>query len=871
LIAIRPDRLAVVDGRAVLRDDQATWQLDAIDVDLTAESVEGPFALRGGFAIATQEFDIDARLGRLSPAHVGTLRLALAALGARPASLTYNGAVGWDADNPRLRGDVTLMGDDAQSAALMASDALGGAAPRPLPWLDRRFEISGALQLDRTTLLLDELRLLLDGQRADGQLDLAVGANPSIALGLRAQQLELADPLAAGLADLAPLAALSRALHGKIDLSVAALHYRDRTADRVRLRLSLAGDGEIAVEQASAILPGQTDLRFEGRLTSISDATDLRGDVDVVTDDLGALLDWLNLEPPDVATGRLRTLSLSGALAIDHDAVRLPHLELRVDATQARGSAGLAMGAGRPRFTADLVLDRLNLDAYLADLRPSNAARLLQAALRDGDATITTSVERLTWRDVQLRDVAIALRAEQGRLQVSNASLEVAGEATARLDGQVDLESGAFSWATEVHTTRLARLLRRLGLPSPLMLTRVPPLTLTVEAAGMSEQFDLEIRADDGAGKLAALGTAGWVDGGPRYDLEVELDHSDFSALVRPLGARTAVTGDAVPAALSFAGKITGAASGRTIAGAARLGSMSLTGLLAWRQEQPRPRYDLQLSVAEPTLELLMALLELTGLGPPVTLLDAPLLGNWPPQPLQLGWLSQFDGSLKLAAKGGLAGEGSELDARLQDAMLFVDRASARLRHGSLDAAFALDAGRPLPFLTGSLDLREVDTSWLAARLDLDPVIEGAMDLHSEATAAGWSAYDLVRSLIGRAELSIGQGQLRGDDLAAIGEAMGRNDQQNASVSGQTPALPFTDLVGRFSLDRGIARAQSVNLEVQGAPATVTGSADLLLWAADLTVEVEVSQPDRPITLRVVGPLGRPQTRLTVPAATARP
>jgi uncharacterized protein involved in outer membrane biogenesis len=296
---------------------------------------------------------------------------------------------------------------------------------------------------------------------------------------------------------------------------------------------------------------------------------------------------------------------------------------------------------------------------------------------------------------------------------------------------------------------------------------------------------------------------------------------------------------------------------------------MSLTGLLAWRQEQPRPRYDLQLSVAEPTLELLTALLELTGLGPPVTLLDAPLLGNWPPQPLQLGWLSQFDGSLKLAAKGGLAGEGSELDARLQDAMLFVDRASARLRHGSLDAAFTLDAGRPLPFLTGSLDLREVDTSWLAARLDLDPVIEGAMDLHSEATAAGWSAYDLVRSLIGRVELSIGQGRLRGDDLAAIGEALGRNDQQNASVSGQTPALPFTDLVGRFSLDRGITRAQSVQLEIQGAPTTVTGTADLLLWAADLTVEVAL-QPDRPITLRIVGPLGEPQTRLTVPA-TATP
>ncbi len=639
LIAIRPDRLAVVDGRAVLRGEQGAWQLGAIDLDLATEGPDGPFALRGSFAALNREFDIDARIGRLSPDNVGTLRLALSARGELPTSLTYNGAVWWDADNPRLRGDVTLAGDDVRLAALMVSDVLGSAAPQLPPWLDRRFEISGALQLDRTRLLVDKLRLLLDDQQADGQLSLAFGAKPSLTLGLRAQRLELADPLAAGLTDLAPLTALSRALHGQIDLSVAALHYRDRSADRVRLRLALTGDGEVAVEQASAILPGQTDLRFEGRQAAAGDATGLRGDLNVVTDDLGALLDWLDLEPAGVEPGRLRTLSLSGALAIDHDAVRLPHLELRVDATKASGSAGLAMGVAgsRPRLTADLVLDRLNLDAYLADLRPSAAAGLLQPLLRDVDAAITGRVERLTWRDLQLRDVNIALGADQGRLQVSNASFEVADEATARLDGEVDLESGVFSWSTEVRTPRLTRLLRRLGLPAPLMLTRAPPLTLTARAAGEAEQFDLQIEAGDGAGKLSAVGKAGWVDGGPSYDLEVELDHPDFSALVRPLGARTAVSGDAVPAALSFTGKVTGAASGYTIAGAARLGGMSLTGLLARQPEQPRPRYDLQLSVAEPTLDMLKALLELTGLGPPAALLDAPLLGNWPQQALDLG------------------------------------------------------------------------------------------------------------------------------------------------------------------------------------------------------------------------------------------
>ncbi|MGH6916431.1 MAG: AsmA family protein [Geminicoccaceae bacterium] len=885
LIAIRPDRLTMVDGRAVLRDDQAvTWQLDAINIEVVAQSRDGPFALRGDFAAATQEFEVDAQIGRLGPDNVGTLQLTLSALGRQSASLRYHGAVWWHPDDLRARGDVTFAGQNTLSTVAMVGDALGHTTPRLPSWLDLPFEVSGKLQLDRSRLQLDELRLLLAETKADGELNLAFGANPTMTLGLRAQQLELGDLSAARPADLAPLAALSRALRGEIDLSVAALHYRDRTADRVRLRLTLAGDGAVAVDQASAILPGQTNLGFEGRLAARGEPVDLRGNVNAVTDDLGALLAWLDLRLPGVASGRLRTLSVSSALAIDGDAVEFSQAEIRLDATQLRGSAALEMGGGtgnaRPRFALDAVLDRLNIDAYQADLLPTDVARLLQRALRHADAEISTRVDRLSWRGLLMRDVAIALRAEHGRLEVSNASLEVAGEAEVRLDGQVDLESGAFAWSAEIHTQRLARLLRRLDLEAPLMLTRVPPLTLAVSAVGRPEQFDLEAEIDDGAGRLAAIGKAAWLDGSPRYDLELELRHPDFNALVRPLGARTAVGGDARPTALSFAGKLRGAADQHTVAGSARLGDMSLTGLLAWQQEQPRPRYDLQLSVAEPTWEILTALLELTGFSPATALLETPVLGNWPRQPLHFDWLSQFDGSLKLSAKGGLAGEGSELDARLQDAELFVDRASARLPHGTLSMELTLDAGRPLPFLAASLDLREIDASWLAASLDLDPVIEGTMDLFGEATASGSSPYDLVRTLIGRVELAMSAGRLVGDEMAPIRRALstGRNDHQNTqdSPAGDAPALPFSDLVARFSLDRGIASTQSAALDVGDTAATVAGVVDLLLWAADLTLEVAApAYPAQPVTLQVVGPLKRPQTRLTVPpalpAATAVP
>ena len=103
------------------------------------------------------------------------------------------------------------------------------------------------------------------------------------------------------------------------------------------------------------------------------------------------------------------------------------------------------------------------------------------------------------------------------------------------------------------------------------------------------------------------------------------------------------------------------------------------------------------------------------------------------------------------------------------------------------------------------------------------------MDLNAEATAAGSSAYDLVRSLIGRIELAMSAGRLVGDEMAPIRQALsvGRNDHDRPGLplpdptSGGRPALPFTDLVARFALDRGMAQIQSVELAVDGAAATV--------------------------------------------------
>jgi hypothetical protein len=76
-------------------------------------------------------------------------------------------------------------------------------------------------------------------------------------------------------------------------------------------------------------------------------------------------------------------------------------------------------------------------------------------------------------------------------------------------------------------------------------------------------------------------------------------------------------------------------------------------------------------------------------------------------------------------------------------------------------------------------------------------------------------------------------------------------------------------LAGRFTLERGLARAQSLELSLDHTTATVAGVVDLLLWAADLTLELQASDPVMPMTLQIVGPLDEPQTRVRIPQPVA--
>jgi uncharacterized protein involved in outer membrane biogenesis len=224
--------------------------------------------------------------------------------------------------------------------------------------------------------------------------------------------------------------------------------------------------------------------------------------------------------------------------------------------------------------------------------------------------------------------------------------------------------------------------------------------------------------------------------------------------------------------------------------------------------------------------------------------------GRWSERPLALGMLEGFDGQLVLSGKGGLAGDGVEVNARLENRELTVEHLSLGLWGGRLEGQLSLDVGRPLPYLDAALNLEGFDPSRLAAWLGVPPLLTGQASLHIETTGAGDNVRALVGSLIGGVEL-VAQDGLLAD---AVPEGFSASSGAQSEDPGPDGSA---GIAASFALERGMLVAQPIELDLGGTAAHLEGVIDLFLWAVDLTL-----RSDDGATLKVVGPLHRPQIRL---------
>jgi uncharacterized protein involved in outer membrane biogenesis len=645
------DNFTIENGTVLYRAGGVEQKMEGLGAIVVMRSLTGPFTATGDAKIAglPAKFDlaVDSLAGTGPIPIRGTINVAGDA-----AVLGFDGSA--DQAAAMVKGKVTAKLSDP--GLVFKSAGLAGLPPG----LTQPFTLSADLAASAASIELANLALSLGDSTAAGKISLQPGNPTQIAVNLGFSRLDLDKLLPPGAAPggestAAPATpapstpapgtstAGGFALPGQIvvdfDLSAEAVAYHQGVVTRPHLVGRLA-DGQLQIKQASALLPGGSDVNLAGTLAAKDGLPHFAGAIQAKSDNLRDLAKWLGATLPNVPADRLRSLTLTSRLIASPAQVELADLDMRLDASHIQGgvTAALPDGATRtkPGFGIGLTVDQLDVDAYLPPKKAGAAAGSAAgtgtsapakpqsplaglAALANLDANFDLRAGSLGFNGQTMRGLHLQGTLFSGKLTIADASAKDIGGGQGSIAGSiVNLASDPrYDLKLDLAAQDAARVfqLAGFGRQAP---GKYGSLKLTGAVKGGADDvaFDIAFAVSglgvDGAAKGTAQGLRAGV---PRVDSTISVSAKNAAPVLQLLGLSK--PGAEKLGAVSLTGK---AASGKDsldfdlaldLPGVG--GKGALQGKLTGLSGTPQVATNLKLDVAQPA-----PLLALAGVGGPM-------------------------------------------------------------------------------------------------------------------------------------------------------------------------------------------------------------------------------------------------------------
>ena len=561
----RLDSATITNGTIVYHhaDGRPSERIEGIDATLSARSLDGPFRGDGTFAVRGRPVTFQLATSTLRDG--GTMSISVEAIfGGERGRALFEGVVRGDGEMPAFDGNVRIEAADLGALLSALAVDLGALPAAPLA---AEFDARGALSVSAEAIAADELQVRLGESQATGALSWRDGGVPQLDAAVELNRIDLDQFLPAeevggagqpgDEAALVPLQTISDNVRqvipadvaATIDLKIGTLTWREGVIRQARTKLVL-NDGVVTLQPASALLPGGADVRFAGRLTQGVDRPWLQGVVEIAADDLRAILSWLSVDVGDVPADRLRRLNASADLSAIGNRLSTTNLDVRIDTTRIAGNAAITADE-RPRITAALAVNTVNVDAYLprtgetgagseetASPAPEAASDDAWAGLADIDADVALKMDALIYGGVRIAGLELdaALDGDNltlRRAQVANvagASVSVSGTArTVWSEPTVDL-------AVESTAASLDGVVAFLDIDSEIRTQAFGKFALQGSLKGDEDAVSLDFTLAAGTAEATLEGTVDDPFGAPAGALALSLRASDAGALARAAG-----------------------------------------------------------------------------------------------------------------------------------------------------------------------------------------------------------------------------------------------------------------------------------------------------------------------------------------------
>ena len=577
---IRLDSITITNGTLIYRDAAADSEqrIEALNAELGATSLRGPFRADGSLSYQGIPVMFTTTASELSDAAPTEVNVQIG-LAKTDTTLKFAGNVA-TAPEIGVKGRLDLT--TANLSVTLDSLAPGAAAGTPIA-LDKAFQVGGDIVYGGAGGEVQNLAVTLGDVTATGALKFAPGtpAKAEAKLGLNRLDLDaLLDSIATaeGEGDSVPQTgsdvgefALPRDIDATVAVAVGAISYRGGVVNDAHLEAALS-EGRLTLSELSALLPGGSSISATGTVAAADGAPQFVGVLDGKSDNLRALLDWLQVAPAQVPADRLRTLAFTSRVTATPARVQVADLDLKLDSSTIKGGADIALpGKGRRlAFGAGLHVDQLNLDAYLPPT-PKQDGQTAQAKKKSGlpldglaplaaiNANLDLGADKIILNEQTLQGVKLNGTLQDGSLTLRELSVQQFAGGKGALSGTISDLAGQPRFDTK--------------------------FDLSAKDAGKA--FQLAGLGKTPPGKLGALKLGGTLSGGAQdvaYDVTFSIAGVGASGVAK--GKATGIGAGIPRVDTTFDLKAKDAGPLATFAGmsaadASKLGAVSLAGTAA--------------------------------------------------------------------------------------------------------------------------------------------------------------------------------------------------------------------------------------------------------------------------------------------------
>ncbi|WP_142848116.1 AsmA family protein [Telmatospirillum sp. J64-1] len=930
-VRVTLERVMIENGRVIYRGpDGSETSAGNIDAILSMNSLSGPFSADGSLAWQNETVRFSGSLGRLGE-RAAPLQAELS-LPHHNATAAFTGNLQTNLPAPLVQGKLAVTGNDLR--ATLAGLGLQADLPAPLA---AAYSLNGAVHATDQEAALNDIVLSLGDTQGTGAVSVGLGERTETAVTLAFNRIDLdhwlaADPAAPAQqpagngtpAAPSPSAAqengdftLPRDLRLNLQLNAEALIWRGSAIRQARVEAALA-DGILDLRNASASLPGGTDVTTFGTLTPRDGQAVVDGRIEANSDNLRTLLQWLEVDVSQVPADRLRRFSLSGQVQGTLDEVTMRGVDIQLDTSRLSGAVTMRTTGDRPAFGINAVLDTVALDAYLPppgeaqpeqqqqqqtqtqqqpqqqteQPDPANPLAGLDA-LNAFDANIRFRANQVTYGGTTLEGVGLDATLLRGTLTLREAGIATLPGGSLSLSGVISgFGGGEFSlsdFAYDLRSLQPARLLRMFDITPPLPPEDLGSIAVTGKLDGNLENILVTSRNEIAGATLRMDGTVAAPFTAPRWDLAVEASHSNFTQLIRLFAPEYRPSGTLGSFALTTRAAGTPASMVlsdlRTKLGPANIAGNLTLSLL------PRLSVSGELNAGDVDLDAFLPAERTAALAP---YRDEGLLirvqagatpaqqtqaaQHWSTDPLDISFLRDIDAELLFNATALLYDryrlEDMRLPLRIGQGEALIEQATAGLFGGTLTLN-ARAAARDKPVFEAGLVVADARVAHAALGTQQLEVTDGLLDADLRLGGAGGSMAELVASLSGQGNVNVRNGVVSGFDLGGVSQALGDIRNVGQAVTLVQKALSggrtqFSELSGSYTATQGVIRSDNLHLVAEGGTATGTAVISLPEYAMDLRTNIRLAAlSETPIGVQFVGPLDNPRRNIDLDALQA--